>query len=85
MRANLLEKIDNLQVVVTSYGFSVRGFKESILPLGKLARIKYKKKLKTKRLIKKYAKKILVDAINNFLKERLYDESQKSNATNSDL
>ena len=64
-----LEQLQNLKVEVTDYGFRIVGWKESILPLGRLARVKYKKKLKSKRLLKKYAKKILEEAINNFLKE----------------
>jgi len=75
MRVDLLKQLDSIKIIENSYGYSIQGYKESIVPLGKLARIKYKKKLKTKRLIKKYAKKLLHDAINNFLKERLYDES----------
>jgi hypothetical protein len=60
--------LDKLQIIVTDYGYRIEGWKESILPLGRLARVKYKKKLKTKRLIKKYAKKLLSDAISNFIK-----------------
>lgn len=60
--------LDNLKLVVTDYGYRIEGWEDSILPLGRLARIKYKKKLKTKRLLKKYAKKLLQDALQNFLK-----------------
>lgn len=71
--------LNNLQVVVTDYGYRIDGWKESILPLGRLARLKYKKKLKTKRLIKKYAKKLLSDAISNFIKGEY--AKQKENGT----
>lgn len=71
--------LDKLQVVVTDYGYRIEGWKDSILPLGRLARIKYKKKLKTKRLLKKYAKKLLVDALDNFIKGEY--AKQKENGT----
>jgi hypothetical protein len=59
--------LSSLKLEVTSYGFRLVGWRESILPLGRLARKKYKKKLSTKRLLKKYAKKLIEDAIKNFL------------------
>lgn len=62
--------LSSVKFEVTSYGFRLVGWRESILPLGKLARKKYKKKLRKKRLIKKYAKKLVEDALRNFLKER---------------
>ncbi len=71
--------LDKLQIVVTDYGYRIEGWEESILPLGRLARIKYNKKLKTKRLLKKYAKKLLEDAISNFIKGEYV--KQKENAT----
>lgn len=64
-----LKILENLQVEVTDYGFRIVGWKESIFPLGRLARIKYKKKLKSKRLLKKYAKKLLEEAISSITKE----------------
>ncbi len=82
MRADLLKKLESIQILETHHGYSVVGFKESILPLGRLARIKYKKKLKTRRLIKKYAKKLLEEAIKSFIKEHQYDDSKKSNTGN---
>jgi hypothetical protein len=69
-----LQQLENLKIEVTDYGFRIVGWQESILPLGRLARMKYKKKLKTKRLLKKYAKKILQEAIDNFLKENKRDK-----------
>lgn len=74
MRINPLEAITSIVIQETSYGYRLVGYKESILPLARLARIKYKKKLKSKRLVKKYAKKLLKDAIQSFLRDRLYDE-----------
>lgn len=58
-----LEQLQNLKVEETSYGFRIVGWKESILPLGRLARKIYKKKLKSRRLLKKYVKKFLKQAI----------------------
>ena len=75
MRADLLEKLNDVTIVETPQGYSLVGYEQSILPLGRLARIKYKKKLKTRRLIKKYAKKLLHDSIRYFIRERIYDES----------
>ena len=65
-----LVELQSLKIEVTDYGFRIVGWKESILPLGRLARKKYKKKLKTRRLLKKYAKRLLEEAINNFLEEQ---------------
>lgn len=64
-----LKELENLKIEVTDYGFRIVGWQESIYPLGKIARKKYKLKLKSRRLLKKYAKKLLQDAIANFLKE----------------
>lgn len=61
--------MENLKIEVTDYGYRIVGWKESIYPLGKIARKKYGMKLKTRRLLKKYVKKLLQDAIANFLKE----------------
>ena len=69
-----MPELKDLKVEVTDYGFRIVGFKESILPLGRLARKKYKKQLKTRRLLKKYAKRLLEDSINDFLKNQQYDK-----------
>lgn len=68
MRNSILENLRTIKIIETKYGYSIVGYKESILPIGKLARILYKKKLKTRRLIKKYAKKLVEDAIHSALK-----------------
>lgn len=82
MRIELLKKLEGLVVEETPTGFKLVGFKQSILPLGMAARIKYKKKLKSRRLLKKYAKKLLIDVINSFVKERLNDKSKASCSIN---
>lgn len=64
-----LKELENLKIEVTDYGYRIIGWKESIYPLGKIARKHYGMKLKTRRLLKKYAKKLIQDAIANFLKE----------------
>lgn len=64
-----LKILENLKVEETSYGFRIVGWEESILPLGRIARVVYKKKLKSKRLLKKYAKRLLEESIKKFVKE----------------
>lgn len=63
-------ELSSVKLEVTSYGFRLVGWRESILPLGRLARKKYKKRLRKKRLLKKYAKRLIEDALDNFFKER---------------
>ena len=78
MRANLLERLSKLKFEETDFGFKLVGYNETIKTLGMCARVKYKKKLKSKRLIKKYAKIFLADIIEDFINAH----KEKSNSNN---
>lgn len=77
MRTDLLNRIGNIKIEDTKKGFKLVGYKESIEPLGMYARIIYKKKLKSRRLMKKYAKKALMSIIQDFIND--YKEKSFSN------
>lgn len=81
MRINFLNRLNTLKFEETNYGIKLVGYSETIKPLGMCARVKYKKKLKSKRLIKKYAKIFLVDIIKDFV--NAYKE--KSNGNNGTM
>jgi hypothetical protein len=82
MKYNYVKELESLKIEVTDYGFRIVGWKESILPLGRLARKKYKKKLRTKRLLKKYAKLLLEDSISAFV-ENIKEENAKQKKDSS--
>lgn len=67
MRVDLLDRLSKLKFEETNFGFKLIGYDETIKTLGMCARVKYKKKLKSKRLIKKYAKIFLADIIEDFI------------------
>jgi hypothetical protein len=84
MRIDLLKKLENLKFEETEYGFKLVGFKETIHPLAICAKLKYGKKLKSKRLMKKYAKVFLKDVIEDFVR-RYNANKEKSSTTDNDL
>ena len=67
MRTELLNRLKNLKFEDTPTGFKLVGFKETIQPLAICAKLRYGKKLKTRRLMKKYAKIFLRDVIMEFV------------------
>lgn len=67
MRTELLNRLENLKFEDTPTGIRLVGFKETIQPLAICAKLKYGKKLKTRRLMKKYAKIFLRDIIMEYV------------------
>lgn len=76
MRTDLLNRLENIKFEDTPTGLKLVGFKETIQPLAICAKLKYGKKLKTRRLMKKYAKIFLTD----ILREAINAFKEKSNS-----